>query len=119
MLRPDRRVIESCGNGMCELDLAVVVCEQPGFRALQDTEFATLETRSVSLRNDSIAARLDTDHAHMLVTEKRMEQTDRIRSAAHTCNQKIRQASFAFQNLLASLDTDHPMEISNNHRKRM
>jgi hypothetical protein len=39
VLRPDRSVIESSGNGMRQLDLAVFVREKPGLGSLENAGF--------------------------------------------------------------------------------
>ena len=119
MLGADGGVVEPGGNGMGEFDLAVVVGEQPGFRALEDAEFPALETRGVALRDDPVTAGLDPDHADVFIPEERVKQADRVRSAADTSDEHVRQAAFALQDLLPGLDADHAVEIADDHGKRM
>ena len=50
VLRPDRRVVESCRNRMCQFDLSVIVRQQPGLCALQYAKLASLEARRMPVR---------------------------------------------------------------------
>ena len=104
---------------MGQLNLAVVVGQEPGLGALEDAELAALETGCVALRDDPVAPCLDADHADMFVTEKRMEQPDGIRSPADAGDKQVRKPAFALKDLLPSLHPDHAVKIADNHRERV
>ena len=119
VFRADGGVVESSGNRVGELDLAVVIGEQPGLGALKDAKLAALETGSVLFRKDAETTGLDADHADRFVVEEGMEQAHRIRSATDAGDEQVRKTAFLLKNLLAGLDADHAMEIADHHRERM
>src|ERR1051326_5616959 len=65
------------------------------------------------------SARFNTDHAHGSVLKRRVKHADRIRTAAHTGDQTVRQAAFLFQNLRARLASNHTLKVAHHHRIRM
>src|SRR2546423_4510370 len=89
VLGADRGVIESGGNRMRELDLAVVIRQHERFCALKDAEPPAWKTRGVFAGRNPFAARFDADHADRFVSKKRMEQSDGIAAAANARDEKI------------------------------
>ena len=83
----DGGVIEAGGNGMGGGDLAVIVLQHIGVSALEDAGSRAGETlvggqaRGVFAKTLAAAAGLDTNHFHVRVIEKFVEQADGVRAA--------------------------------------
>jgi len=102
-----------------ELYLTKLILENVGLRSLQHAQRAALKTRSVFLRLDAFATRLDTEHLYAGVFEERVEQTDGVRAAADAGDEQVGQALFLFQDLPSCLVTDDTLKIPHHHRIRM
>ena len=61
------------------------------------------EARGVFAQSCAAAAGFDANHFHARIAEKRVEEADRVRSAAHAGKKIIGQAAFGAQNLLRAL----------------
>lgn len=77
-------------------DLAVLVLEQIGAVAVQDAGRAAGQAGGMLAGLDAVPGGLDADHRHIGIVEERMEQPDRVRSAAHRGDQQVGQAPSAF-----------------------
>ena len=119
VLRADRRVIETGRNGVSQLDLSICIGEQPGLRALQDAELAAGESCRVATGLDAFTPCFHTDFTHFFVSEKRVEQTDRVAATTDAGDEHVGQALLTLQDLLARLLTDNAVKIAHNHRKRV
>ena len=119
VLGPDGGVVEAGGDGVGELDLAVGVGEEPGFGALEDSEFAALETCGVAASHDAVTSGFDAGHFHRFITQEGIKETDRIASAAHAGDEEVWQAFLALEDLAAGFITDHSVKIPNDHRIRV
>src|ERR1043166_7567325 len=102
--------------------LAVVILQNVAHRSLQDSRTsaaARVEARRVLAQLISRAAGFDADHFDCSVSKEWMKQPDRVRTTTDTRNQRIRQTTFAFQNLRARFTSDHALKVAHHHRKRM
>ncbi|NJR42528.1 MAG: hypothetical protein HC767_07540 [Akkermansiaceae bacterium] len=80
-------------NGIDKKDVAsAVFSTTPDLNA----EFPALETRSMTLWDDAIAASFHADHADIFITQKRMKKPDRVGSTTDAGDQQIWQTSFFF-----------------------
>ena len=104
---------------MGQLDLTVLVGEEPGLRALEDAEFSALKTRGVFAMLDSVATRLDAHHLDALVIEEGMEEPDRVAAAANAGDKQVGETLLALEDLAARLDADDAVEIAHHHRIRV
>ena len=84
MLRADRGVIESGGNGVRQLDVAVEILQHIGARALEHARRAAGKPRRVTSRRERFAAGFDANQAHAGIRNERVEDAERIAAAAHT-----------------------------------
>src|ERR1043165_1126072 len=122
MLRTNRRIIETSRDGMSRCNLAVRVLKYVAHRSLQHSRApaaARIEARRVLAQLVSRATGFDADHLHVRVAEKRMKQPDRVRAAADTRDQRIRQTAFAFENLRARLASNDTLKVAHHQRVRM
>src|SRR5262249_10882469 len=87
---PYGRIIQSGRHGMGQIDLSVVALEEISHRALENTGFSTRKPRSMLPAANAESTGLDTDHLHLFVVPKSVEQAHRVTSAAHTGNEAIR-----------------------------
>ncbi len=79
---------------MGQLDLAVLIGQQPCLGALQNAEASALKTRGMASLDDAFTARFDADHFHAFVLEKGVEQADGVAAPTDAGDEKIRQALF-------------------------
>ena len=84
---------------MRQLNLPIVIREQPGLGPLQDSELPALKPRRVIAIANPAPARFDAHHLHALIAQKWPEKSDRVAPAAHARDEQIRQPPFAFQDL--------------------
>jgi hypothetical protein len=117
VLGADGGVVESGTHRVGELDLAVVVGEEPGFGALEDAEFTALEAGGVALGDDSVASGFDADEADLGVIDKRVEESHGVGPAADAGDEKVGKAAFFLKNLLAGLEADDAVEVAHHHGK--
>src|SRR5438309_7584297 len=96
----NRGVIEPRGNGMRQLDLAILVREQKCFCSLKNPQYSSLKSRRVFPGPNSFATRFNSDHPDTLVIQKRMEQANGVAATTDAGDEQIGQALFTFENLL-------------------
>ncbi len=65
---------------------------------------------------DAVAGRFDADDLHGLVIEERVEQADGVGAATDAGNQRVGQAAFLLQDLLAYFVADHRLEVAHHGR---
>src|SRR5690348_14676653 len=95
VLRTDRRVIQTRGDGMRRSDLTVCILQQITLRSLQHTDGSAIhEPRRMIAELISTTARLDADHSYFVI-EKLMEEPDCVGAATHACDESVRQTSFS------------------------
>src|SRR5918993_2247492 len=70
MLGSDGRIVESGGNGMRQLDVAVRVLEHETPRALEHSGASAREPCRVLSRRDTAPARFDADQTHLVVRDE-------------------------------------------------
>jgi hypothetical protein len=103
-------------------DLTVVVLQHVTHRSLQHTRTTAttrVETSGMLAQFISRATGLDPDHANACVSQKWMKQSNRIRPAADTRDQNVRQATFSFEHLRPRFAPDHALKITHHQRIRM
>src|ERR1043165_3010851 len=102
--------------------LAVVILQNVAHRSLQDSRTsaaARVEARRVLAQLISRAAGFDADHFDCSVSKEWLKHPHRARPTTDTRNQRIRQTTFAFQNLRARFPSDHALKVARHHRIRM
>src|SRR5215469_16856466 len=100
-------------------DLTVAVLQDIRICALQHSWQAATEARCMLSKFVSASSCLYTDELYFLIANKLVEHSNRIRSPAHTRNQRCRQFAFGFQDLLPRFASDHGMEVAHHSRIRM
>jgi hypothetical protein len=66
-----------------------------------------------------LAARLDTDQAHVCVVDERVKDPNRIAAAAHARDHRVRKTSGLLEDLPARFASDHRLEFADHQRIRM
>ena len=115
VLGADSSVVESSGHGVCEVDLAVVILQDPGLGALKDTELTTFKSCGMMPTFNFAATGFNASEFHIKILEEGEKDADRIRTTTDTSSDFVRQAAFFFHNLAATLFTDHTMEVAHHH----
>src|SRR4029077_7488482 len=90
----NRGVIEPRGNGMRQLDLAILVREQKCFCSLKNTQSACLKSRCVFPGSNSLPTRFNPAHPTTLVFKKRMKKANGVAAATNASDEQIGQALF-------------------------
>ena len=67
----------------------------------------------------AVAARLAADQPHRRVRDERVEDADRVRSAADAGDDRVRQPPGQLQHLLPGLEPDDPLEVAHHGRERV
>src|SRR6266705_6952602 len=119
MFRSNCGVIETGGHRMGQFDLPFFVGEQKSFRSLQDAEASALKTGRMFTAANAFASGFDANHPNMSILQKGMEQPDGVAPATNACDQQIRKALFALENLPTRFDADDALKIAHHHRVRM
>ncbi len=78
MLGADAGIVETGGNRVALLDLAVAVLQQVGAVAMQDTRRTCRDRGAVLVAIEALAAGFDADDLDARVIEERMENADRV-----------------------------------------
>src|SRR5207237_542342 len=113
---------QTSGDRVSSCNLAAIVLQNIAHRALQHSRPPTstrVKASSVLAQLVACATSFDADHLDRSVVEKRMKQSDRIRSATNTRDQNIRQATFLYQDLSACFAPDHALKVAHHQRIRM
>src|SRR5262249_33417099 len=71
MFRPDRRVVEPCRDRMGRVDVAVLVLQHVGARALKHSGAAARKSSGVTTASDRVTASLDANQANGSVGDER------------------------------------------------
>src|SRR5437773_1867300 len=100
-------------------DLSVGVLEQIGAVAMQYARTAREQRRRVATGRESLARRLDADELHCSMRQIRVEDSHRIRAAAHASDYHVGLPSGKLWHLRQALLADHALEIAHHHRVRM
>src|SRR5438105_11301453 len=119
MFGADCGVIEAGRHRMGQFDLPFFVREQKSLCALQYAEASTLKAGCMFTGTNSFASGFDADHPHMSILQERMEQTDGVAAAADACDEQIRQARFAFEDLASRFNPENALKIEHHPRGRM
>ena len=119
VLGADAGIIEAGRDRVRFYDLAVVVLEEVRHRTVKDAGAAAGECRGVVAAVHSLARRLDANEAHRLVGEERVEEPDRVRTAADAGDGVVWKAPFDLQHLCAGLVADDGLEVAHDHRVRV
>src|SRR5438067_13837447 len=109
MFGADYGVIAAGRHRMGQFDLPFFVREQKSLCALQYAEASPLKADCMFTGTNSFASGFDADHPHMSILQERMEPTDGVAAAADECDEQIRQARFAFEDLAARFNPDNAL----------
>ena len=119
MLGPDARIVEAGRDRVRLQDLAVLVLEDRGQRAVQHALAAGAERGAVAAAVEALARRLDADQLDLLVAEERHEGADRVAAAADAGDHAVGQAARSLlEHLSARLVADHALEVAHQRRVR-
>src|SRR5436190_7484636 len=102
VLRPHPRIVEAGRDGVGFDDLSLVVGEDRGHRAVEHPR-ATGGQRGPVAPLEALPSRLDADQLDLGVVDERVEDADRVRSAAHARDHAARQRPLRRERLLARL----------------
>src|ERR1700722_14547337 len=116
MLGAHSRVIQTGGHGVSQLNLSIVVRQQPGLCPLKYPQLPSLKPRRMLAGTNSPAAGFDANHSNSSVVQERIEKSNRIAAASDTCHQQIRQTFFLLKDLPSCFFSDDPVKIPNQHR---
>ena len=87
---------------MRQLDVAVIVLQDEGARALQDAGAAAGEPRRVAARRNPLAAGLDADQPHARIVDERVEDADGVAAAADAGDDRVGQPTGQLEDLRAA-----------------
>ena len=118
MLGTDAGVVESRGDRVRRVHLTVFVLQEIAHRAVQHAGLSLGERCGVLGCVQSVAGRFDADEFDVLVGDKRVENPDRVRPAAHARDHGSRQCAGTLEHLRARLVTDDRLKISHHSRIR-
>ena len=117
VLRPHRGIVEPGRHRVGAKDLAVLVLEDQGLGAVQDSGRGTRrEPRGVLPRLQAPPSGFDAHQGHRFVADERGEDSGRVGAAADARNHHVGQALRRPLELGQGLATDHRLEIANHHR---
>lgn len=111
MLRSDAGIIQSGGNGVCQLNVSVVILQQVGTHAMQYARLSFRHGAGVLTGLDTKSGCLHADQFHFRIVDEVREHTDGVGTAADAGHNDIRKLSFLLQELAASLTADNTLEF--------
>lgn len=117
MLRADAGVVQSGRDGVRLGDLALVVLEDVGARAVQDAGLPRGEGRRVLAGLHPVPGGLAAHQADVGVGDEGVEEADGVGAAADAGDRRVREASRALQDLAAGLDADDAVEVADHRRE--
>src|SRR5882672_12733305 len=101
------------------LDLAMCILQQHGIASLQHAGPPERERSAVIAELEAAAARFDAENLDARVRNERMKHADRIRAAADTGDDGVRQFPDLCQRLRARLAADDRLQLAHEIRIRM
>src|ERR1700692_4035893 len=104
---------------MRELNLPILIGQQPGFCPLQHPELSSLKASRMLAGTDSTPTCFDSNHANPCIIQKRVEKSNGIAPASDTRQQQVRQPFFLLEDLSPCLVSDYAMKVPDQHRVRM
>src|SRR3954453_8417187 len=119
MLRADTGVIQPGRDRMRFDDLAVLVLQQERAGAMQYADGAAADGRGMPAGLDAVAAGLHPDQADPWIVQECVKDADRVRAAADTGGDRVRQPASPLEHLRARLEADDALEVADDHRERM
>ena len=119
VLRADARVIEPRRDRVRFDDLAVRILKQIRAVAVQHSRPARAERGGVFAGGEAFARGLDPDQPHPFLREVRMENTHRVRTAAHACDHRVGLPSRELGHLDPAFFADDGLEVPHHHGVRM
>src|SRR5436853_4835894 len=119
MFRTDARIIEARGNRMRLVDLSVLVHKEISAVAVQHPRAAAGDRGGMHAGVKPMTRGLDAINFNVIVVEEWVEQAHRVRAAADTGDERIRQAALCRLHLLARLAADDRLKIPHPQRTAM
>ena len=119
MLRSDSRIIQSGGNGVCQLDISIGILQQIRTHAMQYSRLSQSHGAGMFSGLNSKARCFYADQFHLRLINKIGKHSDGIGTAAHTCHNHIRILSFCFHVLTLCLPADHTLKLFHHLRIRI
>ena len=112
VLRAHAGIVQTGGDGVRLLDLAVLILQQHGETAVQHAGTAERQGRRVVTQTWPATAGLDSNDLHARVGHERMEGADGVRSAADARDDRIRKSPGFFEHLRTGLTADHRLQLA-------
>src|ERR1700722_4460796 len=109
MLRTHARVVQTGGDGVRLLDLAILILKQHGETAVQNAGAAEGQGRGVAPGAPPTSPGLDSDDFDTRVRHERVESTDGVRTASHACDDRVRESTRLLEYLCTGLAADHSL----------
>ncbi len=94
------------------LNLPVLILQQQRITPLQYAGAAVRKGSSIFAEARARAARFEPEHLHFAILDERMEQPDRVRSAADARDHPVGQLADRRNDLLARLASDHGLKLT-------
>ena len=111
MFRPHARIIQSCGNRMGKLHVAVFILQQIRFHAMQNANLADRHGAGMLSAFNSQPGSLHANQFHRRLLNKFRKHPNRVGTAAHTGHNHIRKPPFRLHQLAFCLLADYPLEL--------
>ena len=111
-------IVESRGDGMGHLDLAVRVLSGITHGAVQHTRGAQAQRRRVHVRIQPVSRAFHADQANAVV-EEGMEEPDGVAAAPHAGDEHVGETAFFLHDLLPRFPADDRLEITHQHGEGM
>src|SRR5688572_2912222 len=96
---------------MRQLDIAMLVLQDPGASTLQHASGAARESCGVTAGLNRFTTRFDTNQAHIAIVDEGIEDADGIAAAADACDDRVGQASRLRKDLPPGLPADHRLKF--------
>lgn len=116
-LGADTRVVQTGGDGVRFGDLAMLVLENVGLDAVQNTLAAAGESGTVARSIDAIATSLNTEELDARIVGKGVEHADSVAATADAGDNGIGQLAPLLEHLRLGLVTDDRLEGTDNGRE--
>src|SRR5579864_604291 len=97
---------------MGQRNLPTRILQNIGIRSLQHSRRPSAKTSRMFAQSLAASTCLDANQPDSFVVQEIVENPDRIRPAAYTCNDRSRQLSLSLQYLRPRLASDHTMKIT-------
>lgn len=113
MLGADTGVVETGGDGVGLLDLAILVLQQVRASAVQHARPSGREGTRVLARQPLLTASLYANDLHRLVPDEGVEEANGVGPTAHARHDRVRELARLLHELSAGLLANNGLEVTN------